>query len=365
MRRAILLVVILLLAVAGGAFWWWSRPLPVLAVVTWSGTYGRAQAAAQIVPYGAAKRVDARIAQWDGKIDDVRQAVARRQYSGDVIDFELPVAAQACREGLLETLDPAALPAGDDGAAAKADFLPGAIGPCWVASIAYSQQIIFQAQPGWHGLPDKAADFFDLAAYPGARALARGNGKYVLELALLADGVPPGDVYRTLTGDAGLTRALAKLDTLKGHIVWLASAGEAIEAVHDGRAAFALVNSGDIAASHGRGFTPGVMTSPQFVEFDVFGVPKGDPKARQAKDFIAFATGTKPLAQVADWFPSSPARRSAWPLVGHNPTTGADMRPAMPVTKENADGAFAIDDTWWAEHGAAVEQRFRAWADRP
>src|SRR6185503_14382319 len=105
MRRSILLIPLLLILAAAAAFWWWSRPRPVLTIVTWSGTYGRAQASAQILPYGQARRVDARIAQWDGKLDDLRQWIKSGQYGGDVVDMELPAAVAACREGLLEPID--------------------------------------------------------------------------------------------------------------------------------------------------------------------------------------------------------------------------------------------------------------------
>ncbi len=130
MRRSILLIPLVLILVAAAAFWWWTRPRPVLTIVTWAGAYGRAQAAAQILPYGVANRVDARIAQWEGKLDDLRQWIRSGQYGGDVVDMELPAAVAACREGLLEPIDAASLPPGDDGAAVGVmDSYLGKLGP--------------------------------------------------------------------------------------------------------------------------------------------------------------------------------------------------------------------------------------------
>src|SRR5690348_7372522 len=116
MRRKILLALLVVLLAAAAFGWWWTRPLPVLTITTWAGPYGRAQAASQILPYGIEKRVDARIAQWSGNLDDVRRAVSSGRYAGDVIDFELPAAITACRENLLEPIDAAMLPPGADGA---------------------------------------------------------------------------------------------------------------------------------------------------------------------------------------------------------------------------------------------------------
>src|SRR5688572_1158832 len=114
MRRNILLGLFVILVAGAALLWWWMRPLPVLTVTTWAGTYGRAQASSQILPYGVEKRVDARITQWSGNLDEVRRAVSSGKYTGDVIDFELPVAVQACRENLLEPIDHATLPPGAD-----------------------------------------------------------------------------------------------------------------------------------------------------------------------------------------------------------------------------------------------------------
>ena len=366
MRRPILLILLFLILVAGAAFWWWTRPLPVLTVVTWPGTYGRAQAAAQMQPYGTKSRTDVRIAQWERRHQRVATGGAKQPIQGRRHRrMELPVAKlRPGEEGLLEPLDVAALPPGDDGSMARDDFIPGAIGPCWVASIAYTQMIVDRPGPDWAAMaPTGVADFFDLKKYPGPRALVRGNPKFILELALLADGVAPKEVYRTLGSEAGLARAFARLDALKGHVVWLDSATGAIESLREGRANFALANNSDVAASGAKGFGPGVIGAGQMVEFDVFGIPRRDPKKERAWDYIRYATGTQPLAAVADWVPYSPARRSAWPLVGQNPLTHEPMHG--PLNAGALDTALAVDDEWWRQHGPALQARFRAWADAP
>src|SRR6478735_3449842 len=99
MRRKILLGFLFVVFAAGAAWWWLNRPLPVLAVTTWAGVYGRAQAASQMQPYAAENRVNVRMTQWadNGTLDELRRAIRTGQ-AGDVIDLELPVAVQACRE---------------------------------------------------------------------------------------------------------------------------------------------------------------------------------------------------------------------------------------------------------------------------
>src|ERR1700761_5865635 len=125
LRKALPLLVAIV--VAGLAlFHWTTRPLPILTVTSWAGAYGRAQAVAQMRPYAAAHHVDVHLAQWDGDLAGLK---------GDVVDFELPGAVDACRRGLLEKIDASDLPPGVDGTSAAKDFVPGAFGPCWIGSI--------------------------------------------------------------------------------------------------------------------------------------------------------------------------------------------------------------------------------------
>src|SRR6201996_859394 len=104
LRRRILAILAVLLIGIVAALYWFSRPLPVLTVTSWAGTYGRAQASAMMRPYAAQKSVDVRLAEWDGELSELRQAVANHKFKGDVVDFELPGAVQACQEGLLEKI---------------------------------------------------------------------------------------------------------------------------------------------------------------------------------------------------------------------------------------------------------------------
>jgi putative spermidine/putrescine transport system substrate-binding protein len=353
MIRKILLV-ILGLALAGAAtLYGLTRPRPVLTVLTWPGAYGRAQAAALLRPFTAAKDVDVRIAQYDGGLKELEQSVAGRQYRFDVLDMELPEAVAACRRGLLEPLDLAGLPAGADGTPAARDFVPGALGPCWVGSVVYSQAIVFQPAAGAE--PSRLADFFDTKRFPGPRALDRDSAKFNLELALLADGVPPGQLYAALSTPEGLDRAFRKLQSL-GPVRWWSNSADAIAMVKDGRAAMATALNGEGGIFDAR--WPHVIWDGQLYELDVFAIPAGDPRKERAMDFIRFATGTTPLAKMADWMPYGPARHSSMAQVGHNPETGLAMKMWLPTA--HFESAVAVDEEWWRLHGAAVAPRWQA-----
>jgi putative spermidine/putrescine transport system substrate-binding protein len=312
-------------------------------------------------PYSLRTGIEVRTALYDGELDGLRRQVKAHAYSWDVVDFELPTAIRACNEGLLERIDAKALPQGANGAPAASDFVPNALGPCWIGTVVYSQIVAYAPRRFAGNPPRTLGDFFDVVGYPGPRALRRGSAKFNMELALLADGVEPADVYGVLSTPEGVARALHKLDGIRSNTVWWNAAGEPAAMLEDGRAAFSTILNGDVhdAIVHHRPIGP--IWDRQLYELDVFGVPKGNPKLQMALDFLRFATTPRQLAIVSDWVPYGPARHSAIAFVTRNPELGTPMRPFLPTAPENFATAFAIDDSWWAAHGAAIEPLWQTW----
>jgi putative spermidine/putrescine transport system substrate-binding protein len=355
-----LLVVLVLFAAGAGGLYWITRPPPSITVVSWGDTYGRAQTIAMFHPFTDKSGVDVNIANYGGGLKEIEAQVRSGAVEWDVVDMELEEAAAACRQGLLERLDGIELPPGVNGAAARRDFVPGALGPCWVGSAVYSQVIAYNADAFGDAKPATLNDFFDLQRFPGPRGLKDAGPKYNLELALMADSVPSWQVYSVLATRAGADRAFAKLNSIKSSIVWWKSTSEPTEMLMHGTAAMTT-------ALNARVFTidavPKFRTiwDGQLYQLEVFGVPKGGPKRKRALDFIRFATGAQPLAQEAQLLPYGPARRSAISLVGRNPENNAEMTPHLPTTPRNFARALAVDPDWWAEHGAELTARWEEW----
>lgn len=238
--------------------------------------------------------------------------------------------------------------------------MPGAIGPCWVGSAVYSQVIGVNSAQFAQDQPMTAADFFDLARFPGARGLRDSGPKYNLELALLADGVKPWQVYSILGTNAGADQAFAKLDAIKSSIKWWRRAAEPAEWLARGEVAMTTVLNARVFSIDPQ---PKIRTiwDGQLYQLDVFGIPKGDPNKKRALDFIRFATGSAPLASQARLLPYGPARYSALPLVGNNPENNAEMLPHLPTARMNFARALAVDPDWWAKHGEALQARWAMW----
>ncbi len=348
---------------AGGAFaaaglgsgaYWLSLPPPFLTVASWGGEYSAAQTSALFHPFTDQSGVAVVLRLHGGGTDEIAQQTKMGEAEWDVIDMELEDAAKACREGLLEKLDGLNLPPGADGAPPSEDFVPGALGPCWVGTAVYSQVIAFAKGKTGAEEPRALADFFDVKRFPGPRALRGSGPKYNLELALIADGVATGDVYPMLETEAGVQRAFAKLDTIKPQILWWQRAAEPPELLAQGKAVMTTVlNARVFDTSDNPRF--GAIFEGQLYQMDVFGVPKNTAKRNRALEFLRFATGTAPLAEVARLLPYAPARRSS--LAAIDPM----RRAGLPTAPENFQRALFVDPDWWAMHGGELEKRWAAW----
>lgn len=354
-----LFAVVFAAAVITLCFVYLTRPKAALTVATWEGDYGHAQISAQIVPFGAASGTDALFVLYGGGTKELAQQVAAKQYKWDAVDLELPDAVAACQSGLLEKIDAASLPPAPNGAPAARDFVPGAIGPCWVASTVYSQ--VIAVAPALVGRAATLADVFDVTRFPGKRALPRASAKLTLEMALLADGVSPKDVYDVLSSPQGVARALKKLDTLRGNLVWYASAGDAAAMLKDGRAVMASLPNWAVfdAEKEAAGPSLGIIWDRQLYQLEVFAIPRGNPKAARAWDFLRYATRPEILGKMASWIPYGPARRSALASVELQPELHIDMVPYLPTA--HFDTAFAVNDGWWRLHGADVDVFWQEW----
>ena len=202
---------------------------PALADVTvmsWGGAYGAAQTEGHLKPFTAATGIATTMVDSDNPATPIKAMVEASNVTIDVASLEYADAIRLCDEGVLEPIDVAMLPAGNDGTPAAEDFLAGAVTECGVSTDIWATVFAYDTTKFPDGGPMTAADFFDTTKFPGKRGIRKG-AKAVLEFALMADGVAPADVYATLGTPEGVDRAFAKLDSIKGDIVWWEAGAQA------------------------------------------------------------------------------------------------------------------------------------------
>jgi putative spermidine/putrescine transport system substrate-binding protein len=332
-----------------------------LSIVTWGGAYGQSQEIAYFEPF--AKETGTKIATetYDGTLAKIKEMIAKEEAAVDVVDVSASTLGTLCEGGLLEPIEVSALGAAPGGASAEDDFYSGALSSCGVASVAWSMAIAFDRQAFIKAQPTQIADVLDGKKFPGKRALPN-SARYTLELALLADGVDPANVYTELATPAGVDRAFKALDKIKGDIYWWDNAQEPITWLLEKSVVMASGYSGRIfRATVGDRQRLGVVWDGQIYDLDLWAIPKTAKNKEGAKRFISFATDPTRLATQAQLIAYGPMRKSALSLVGKHPVIDVEMMEFLPTAPDNFKKALKFDDAWWSAHGAEVQKRFEDW----
>ncbi len=331
-----------------------------VTVMSWGGAYGEAQTEAHVKPWAAATGNPAVMVDADNPAPAIKAMVEAGNVTVDVASVEYADAVRLCDEGILEPLDATRLAPGSDGTPAADDFFPGAITECGIATDIWANVYAYDTTKFPEG-PTTAADFFDLTKFPGKRGLRKG-AKAVLEFALIADGVPVGEVYSTLSTPEGVDRAFAKLDTIKDQVVWWEAGAQAPQLLADGEVAMTTAYNGRIfGAAVGEGKPFQIVWDGQTYESELYVVPKGAPNKDLAMDFIFYATTTEALRAQATMISYGAPRKSSnlEPIIYKDGKT--DMAPHSPTSPDNMKNSLLTSSEFWVDHDSELNERFQAW----
>jgi putative spermidine/putrescine transport system substrate-binding protein len=312
-------------------------------------------------PFAEKTGITVNSVDYNGGIAQIRAQVESGNVSWDVVDVETQDIMAACDEGLLETVDAASIPAGADGVAAKDDFIENAIHECGVGNIVWSNIMAFDTTRFPDEKPSTVQDFFDVKKFPGMRGiLRRPNG--VIEFAIMADGVAPKDVYEVLSTKEGIDRAFAKLDSIKGSVIFFDTYAQGPQLLADGEAAMITSANGRIFNAIVKEKKPfEIIWDHQIYNMDYYVVPKGSKNKENAMKFVMFATGSQPLADQTKYISYGPVRKSSEALITTYMDTDIQMAPHMPTAKKNFENALANDPEWWADNQDEMIKRYSVW----
>jgi putative spermidine/putrescine transport system substrate-binding protein len=251
----------------------------------------------------------------------------------EVSDAQLQI---GCNEGLLEPIDFSKV-------GGKDRFVPEAVHECGVGTNASSAIIAYNGDRFPTNPPTALKDFFDVARYPGPRAL-RKNPRFNMEMALLADGVPTTDVYKVLGTEEGVTRAFKKLDQIKPHIkVWFTQWAEAIQLLADGEVAMTMNGNGRVWAAAAKDKKNlKIIWDNQGAGYDFWSVVKGSKRGDLAMKFIAFASQDRTMTEFTKLFRYGPTLKS---VVDRMPP---EIARDMPNATANMTTAYRVSASFWA-----------------
>jgi putative spermidine/putrescine transport system substrate-binding protein len=340
----------LVLVAASAAFSTTASAQETIRVMSFGGAYQDAQRVALFKPFEEATGIKVVESTWFADLGKVRAMVEAKNVTADVILGDVAHAITGCNEGFLEPFDLTQF--GD-----KNDYLPGTMWECGVPTelvsvlYAYNEE---KVPASWGSArPTTIADMFDTRKFPGKRALSVRAIGGLPEKVLMADGVPPADVYKVLGSEDGLKRFFAKLDSIRDDIVFYTSNAQPAQLLSSGEVAIAQSANGRIyaAIADNKKFVP--VWDGQVYYPDVWMIPKGGNKAVATK-FLQFITQPKNMAALANQIPYAPVRVSAQQFVSEA------MKPYLSTTHDLSKGTLS-NMTWWAEHEDEFNKRFQTW----
>ncbi len=300
-------------------------------------------------PFTLSTDIPVRHEMWEGGIDVLRTQVKAPDNAWDLVQVDASELAVGCAEGLFEKLDWAAI-------GGKDHTMAAGVSDCGVGALLSNMVLAwdrdkFPATPTW-------ADFWDVAKYPGKRGLRQGV-RGTLEIALLADGVAPADIYKTLATNDGIDRAFRKLDQLKPYLVWWQTEADAVRILGSGDVLMTSAPSGRVVtANRGEKRNFGIQWAASLYEVQSWAIVKGSQELRQAQQALWFIGTTAIQARFLRLTGESGLAR------GINEGLPPEVAAISPTAQANIGAGMRVDTGFWNDNLAKLRQRFEAWQGR-
>jgi putative spermidine/putrescine transport system substrate-binding protein len=310
-----------------------------ITFVSWGGAYQDAQTKAYLEDYEADTGITVR---QDGPTDYARiiAMVESGQVTWDVVDIEgnfgLGESAQ-----YFEPIDYSVVP-GDEVIEGLADeYRVGLI--LYATVIGYNTEEFAEPPADW-------ADFFDPVAFPGTRSLPASANTYVFEVALLADGVAPEDLY-----PLDVERAVGVLDRIKDDVIFWETGSQSAQQLADGEAVLGMIWNGRIQTAIDEGAPLAIQWNEHVAQSDYLAVPKGAPDPAAAMDLIAYMVSAERNHLIADHIAYAPVNTKTFDLV--NPA----MAPLLPTFEDRPSLGITPDEDWWDANREEMTEAYNEW----
>jgi putative spermidine/putrescine transport system substrate-binding protein len=318
-------------------------------IVAWGGNSQAVRSDCYFKPFAQSKGIpileDVYLGGWG-----VFQAMKDTgQVPWDVVQVESSELMRGCEEGVFIPIDWSRV-------ADPAEFIPEAVSECGVGLSVWSLCVSFNPQKVGK-LPTKLADFWDLNTWPGKRGMRQGP-KVNLEIALMADGVPPERVYQTLATPEGVDRAFKKLDQIKPVLqLWKASA-QVMERLLSGDLMMSMCYNSRIMTAREEGLNLDLIWDGAVYAVDSWAIPTGSPHIDLAYDFLKFFVNSeRHYEALTRW-------KSTSPILRVNEMMNAEMLKVRPIGDNLKTALFMGTDeglAFWLDNQDGLTQRWNAW----
>jgi putative spermidine/putrescine transport system substrate-binding protein len=312
-----------------------------LVFVGFGGSYQDGQTKALFEPFE--KETGIKVVQTTGvDLAKLRAQVQSKNVEWDLISIPDRLRYTAVREGLLQKLDYKVINA--------KEVMPELVTEHAVGCVTIPMLLTYSTKvyPTADKAPKTWQDFWDAKKIPGPRGLYNAP-TYILEFALIADGVPKDKLY-----PLDVARAFKSLDRVKPAVkVWWTQFPQP----------GVLLKSGEISMTPWtrsisfvlEGEPLGISYEGAALTFEAWVVPTSAPNGENAMKFINFALQAKPQAELTKYIAFGPTNKGAMPYV--NPK----LQPLLSSNPDNIKKGFFLSGDWWGPNLDKVTEQWNEW----
>jgi putative spermidine/putrescine transport system substrate-binding protein len=308
---------------------------------SWGGAYQNAQKEAFCEPF--AKETGASVIQ-DGPVDygKFRAMLESGKPTWDVVDVTIDFLYSGASENLFEKIDTSAV----DIKRVNPKYVhENGIGDIvWSYNLGYSKTVLKDGK-----YPKTWADLFDLQKFPGRRML-RDRVSPMLEVALLADGVPPDKIY-----PIDVDRAFKKLDTIKKQSIFWTTNSQSQQLLTDGEVGLGVIINGRLYDAVNKGANLGMEWDQHIQSVDYLVVPKNAPNRAVAMALINQMTTKESQAKVANAMALAPTNPEAFALIDEK------VKPWLTTNPDYANKGMLVNENYWKTNLKPLSERWTQW----
>jgi len=198
--------------------------------------------------------------------------------------------------------------------------------------------------------PKTWADLWNVKDFPGRRSLRR-SPEETLEIALLADGVQPSELY-----PLDVDRAFRSLDRIRSHVaVWWTSGAQSSQLLKSGEVDLIATFNARAQAAIDDGAPAKIVWDKGLMSPEGWCILKGGPKVDLCREFIQYTTSAERQAVFTKQLGYGPSNPEAYNYIDK---ARAEQLPTSPA---NSATAIVIDDNYWLREKDRLTERFNQW----
>lgn len=244
----------------------------------WGGDYQKHQSNSFAVPFTKKTGITvAEVTSPGNMVSIIKAQVDAKNPEWDVVELTVPEVYTLVKDGYLTPLTYDQDIAGD---------FPAGVLDTYDAPFVYAAFVL-----AWNteAFPDRQpaswADFWNVKDFPGRRTACGWFPYYMIEIALMADGVPVDQIYPL--DDQKIEHAFKKLEELRPHIdVWWSAGAQSAQLFADGEVVMGMIYENRIREAYKAGKPVAWTLNQAVVEYSTYVIPKGSQNAAAAMQFI-------------------------------------------------------------------------------